>query len=235
MTSVPFCNLSDAFPGWSVKNTVPDKLKKNIETNYFPEDIRSFQQTLFDQITNKNNDQQVPQQQAQQKPQQQAQRNRTEKLNEELSMSSDAMSKLPTFTDAQKCNERNNEFQNNAANSILRTNINPLGPGIVQQDLYYPYMQKQQYPYNNYLMYPNNILPINQPANLWPQQMWAQSPQPDPRTNDSAFNKAFSYLGLNNVEYFGNLNGMDNDNKNIIIIILMFLFVVQLVDVVLGF
>lgn len=269
MTSVNFCTLNDAFPGWGPSEQKNDeKFKRSMESNYFPEDVRSI-----------GKDEEKPQGRAQTLEEVQKQ-NITEgkqmqqfyekqEIEQQKSIANKKLQRLPdldTFKSAEMCAARNNVFQNDVANSYLRTNVSPLNtqgqPLLVNNwpynnNVYNGFNGQPQgraghynYPYNNNLMYPNNILPIYQQPNLWPPQLWAMDEYgPRPHENSDPYNKIFNYLGLSTTENFGNFgneyNGYGNprdkrDTKELVVkmlrilmIILFFLFIVQLVDIVL--
>jgi len=228
MATVPFCNLTDAFPDWSKnkQNNNNTYLRRSIETDSFKQKVSEEQNLRNNKEHNKehnneiNNDIQTQQQL------------------DLMNLQNEKLPDLPTFTNATNCNARNNIYHNNVASDILRTNISPLNTGnnILQQQN----MGNYYYPYNQVLMYPNNILPVARVPNMWPQHTWTMNPEgPSPYVNGDPYNKFFSHLLNSNVEHFSNgVNSSEvyvvSDMLQILIVILCFLFVIQLVDLVLS-
>lgn len=240
MTSVPFCNLGDVYPGWTGSDDFNEKLKKNLNMK-FPEDIRM-------QSNEKEKEQQ---------------KKENEWNNEMKKETKDELAKVPplnTFKNAIGCEARNNSFQDTAANNILRTNQNPLVYNNVQQvpQQYYmgypetnqypfqmQYSYGSQYPQNQILMYPNNILPVYQMNNMWPQQMW-NTYEPSPYHNTNPYGKYYGNYGMvgqqgNMIESFDGSSYITNDTNDmnmdisnmlqVLIMILAFLCIIQLLDI----
>lgn len=86
----------------------------------------------------------------------------------------------------QNNNQQNNNMQNNTQNN------NQQRPG--QNNLNANMNFNGQYPYNNILMYPANILPIYQMPNTWPMPIWANDGQdPTAYSNTNLYGKNNSY------------------------------------------
>ncbi len=156
MTTVPFCNIHDVYKDWNDTDNNIKKIKKSIDTD----------QVRF---LNDNNHLDNLQSKLDQKKDQSQQSQQSQQLQQ--------LPNLSTFTDATSCVKRNNNFENNASKSILNVTNNPLNvnQGLYRDPSLYSKNYQQQYPYNNMLMYPDNILPVYEEQNAWPKQLWYQN------------------------------------------------------------
>jgi len=283
MASVPFCNLSDVYSDWKDNtNKYNTRIKRSVETQYFPEDVHKEksvpvgagpaprpivqekkEQNSSQDLINPYKDPIV------QKLQMQLPTLNTFKNAESCNARNNAFQNDAANNTLRTSGNPLNDpyvFQEipyYVSNHSPYGSAAPIGPsGIYSQGRIYDSqgriadssLMKQSYPYNNYWMYPNNTLPVNQMQNVWPRQMWYTS-EPQYFETSDPFNSHFNYYGpqRNITEHFGNGtehfgNGTEyftndyNSRKmflanvfNMLIAILCFLFFMQLIDLFTSF
>ena len=144
-------------------NLTCEKMKRSIETNYLPDN-----DTLRQGPGSQGQGQSLQSEQKQliENTQKQSQMEERQDIQEEKQIANENMRRLPnlnTFTSAQMCNARNNVFQNDAANSFLHTNVNPLNTH--NQQMYIDPRMRYPYPGNFPGNFPENSFQGNYRGN----------------------------------------------------------------------